>query len=190
MSGCTSLPPRYELVYTPLARSLGPSSGSLVLLPPSPPLSTELLLRRGGISVLSPLSLSPFPVGEKEALRIPLRRRRLPLIQLAPRLRGPLQTPPRLVPTRERSGSSLVATEPLQERRASAASRPVVGLSGGIAVVGGGRVPSVRTMLSSAAAALSRDPLARGMWLCWGNGSNGRKSLAHCFYGKFTKSST
>ena len=187
MSGCTSLPPRYELVYTPLARSLGPSSGSLVLLPPSPPLSTELLLRRGGISVLSPLSLSPFPVGEKEALRIPLRRRRLPLIQLAPRLRGPLQTPPRLVPTRERGGS-LVATEPLQERRALAASRPG-GLSGGIAVVGGGRVPSVRTMLSSAAAALSRDPLARGMWLCWGNGRNGRKSLVHLFYGKFTKSS-
>ena len=88
----SSLSGRYELVYT---RSLGPTSGSLVLLPPPLlplPSSFDRVIApsRGNFCSLSlslPLSFVPsFPVGEKEALRIPLRR--LPLIQLAPRLRG------------------------------------------------------------------------------------------------------
>ena len=191
------LPPswcvRYELVYTPASppRSLGPSSGSLVLpplrsfLPSFLPLSTELLLRRGGISVLflpSSLARSPFPGWGKRGSADPsttLARSTSTSDPTCPETerRAP-ETPPRLVPTRERAKEGGSQGERLRRAEESAAS--AVGLSGGIAVVGVG-VPSVRgthtlTMLSSAAAAAaaSRDPLARGMAYYWHIGKIGR----------------
>ena len=175
---CTSLPPSAMNLYirrrhrrrSSVSRSLfgvGPSA-SLVLLPSFLPLSTELLLRRGGISVLarSLPSLSPFPVGEKEALRIPLER--LPLIQLAPRLRGGRRKHLRdLYPPESGRRTRGCARE-------SGRPRPSVGRS--LRRDRRSRSPQrARWQRRHSQCFLARDPLARGTRLCWDIGGNGRK---------------
>ena len=149
------LPPslRYELVYTPpppptplfgLSVPLrggsvpcsSSSSSSSSFLPSS--FDRVIAPSRGNFCSRSLPSLSPFPVGEKEALRIPLER--LPLIQLAPRLRGGRRKHLRDLYPPE-SGRRTRGCGAKGERAGGLGCRRSVGLCGGIAVVG---VPSVR----------------------------------------------
>ena len=170
-------------LYIRLPRLLGlsvPLRGPLFFLLSVPSSLPSFLFRPSYCSVegeflfsssLPPSLVRPFPAGEKEALRIPLRR--LPLIQLAPRLREGERTPPRLVPTRERL--SLAASPPPQLRRGES----VGGLGGGRSLRRDRRsrsstesaVPESPACAArrSAAAALTHSQcfLARHRWIRW-----------------------
>ena len=174
------LPPslRYELVYTPppptplfgLSVPLRggsvrvPCSSSSSLLPSS--FDRVIAPSRGNFCSRSLPSLSPFPVGEKEALRIPLER--LPLIQLAPRLRGGRRKHLRdLYPPESGRRTRGCARE-------SGRPRPSVGRS--LRRDRRSRSPQrARWQRRHSQCFLARDPLARGTRLCWDIGKNGRK---------------
>ena len=171
-----SLPPSAMNLYIrrrrrfSVSRSLfgvGPSA-SLVLLPPLSflPSSFDRVIApsRGNFCSRSLPSLSPFPVGEKEALRIPLER--LPLIQLAPRLRGGRRKHLRdLYPPESGRRTRGCARE-------SGRPRPSVGRS--LRRDRRSRSPQ-RARQRHSQCFLARDPLARGTRLCWDIGKNGRK---------------
>ena len=172
-----SLPPSAMNLYIRLRRSsvsrslfgVGPS---LVLFASFLPSSFDRVIApsRGNFCSRSLPSLSPFPVGEKEALRIPLER--LPLIQLAPRLRGGRRKHLRDLypPESGRRTRGCGATKEGESER----PRPSVGRS--LRRDRRSRSPQrARQWQRHSQCFLARDPLARGTRRCWDVGGNGRK---------------
>ena len=179
-----SLPPslRYELVYTPPPTLFGlsvPLRGGSVRVPCSSSSSflPSFLFRPSYCSVEGEFlfSLAPFALslpgwgkrGSADPSRPPSQlRRRLPLIQLAPRLRGGRRKHLRdLYPPESGRRTRGCARE-------SGRPRPSVGRS--LRRDRRSRSPQ-RARQRHSQCFLARDPLARGTRLCWDIGKNGRK---------------